>query len=669
MRKLFFAVQFFSVFICLSQLAAAPALADKKPADTEQIKQLVQRLESDTDRGVLIKDLKTLIQVSENEAQEFMVIKAFSGVRNFAKNVLKEIINTFKNITTADFWSLPLDYEELEKAFEEWVQPVIMVLLIAFLGQFTFALLLRSPMPPFYKKLTKSFNTTEVLKTLFPSIAFFAVGWGASRFLSHEEAVHSYNHEVLLLVLALQVFLLALRVLLVSNILPTSEKSQKQAFRFASFVIIVYFFYTHTSQIIASDDELAVIHADVSKIFWGIIAILLSVFVAMSRDLLEDLLFKGHITSSHREASALEKGISKGIHYLIIGSIIFAYCAWLIKDKDIFHYIRQQLSLTLITLFLLNLISFFITNAAHTFKAKKNQESIELTISKMVSTLTLLACFYIMFSWVKPLFAMYGYNGEEFSEKFLDVFIIVALAGLGIYGVNRLSEKQLSSPNATKHMKTFIPITEQIARILILFAAGVLILIEVGVNITPIIASFSVIGLGIGLGSKSIIQDFLSGLFTIHENDFNIGDKIRVSDIEGIIENLTLRKLHIRDLEGGLHYLPFGSITNVTNLSKEYNQVFVTIPLPEKFHLQRTAQILEDIGKEMTKNEKFASKILTSPKFLGVKEFFVIDQSPFSIPIMTFSIRCVPTFDRLVACEFRKLAHIAFEEMGMLRKA
>ena len=149
-----------------------------------------------------------------------------------------------------------------------------------------------------------------------------------------------------------------------------------------------------------------------------------------------------------------------------------------------------------------------------------------------------------------------------------------------------------------------------------------MILIEIGVNITPIIAGFSIVGIGFSLGSQTIIRDFLSGLFTIHENDFNIETKFELVLLKVSSKTFTLRKLHIRDVEGWIALMfPFGSITNVTNLSKEYIQAFVTIPLPENFHLQRTAQILEDVGKEMTKDENLASKIITA-KIPWSKDFY-----------------------------------------------
>jgi small conductance mechanosensitive channel len=209
-----------------------------------------------------------------------------------------------------------------------------------------------------------------------------------------------------------------------------------------------------------------------------------------------------------------------------------------------------------------------------------------------------------------------------------------------------------------------VPIIDRLSKTVVLVVSGLLILIELNVNVMPIVASFSVLGLGIGLASKSIIEDFMNGLLIIQENDFNIGDKVTIGGITGTIENITLRKLHLRDSKGFLNFIPFSNVGAITNQSRDYNNDKITIPLPSAFHLKRTVHILEDVGKQLLHDPELKHYVIAAPKFIGVSEFQVSPHQNSEITtMMQFELKTTPGSMSLVSGEFRKLAKLAFEEM------
>lgn len=95
-----------------------------------------------------------------------------------------------------------------------------------------------------------------------------------------------------------------------------------------------------------------------------------------------------------------------------------------------------------------------------------------------------------------------------------------------------------------------------------------MILDELKINLTPFIAGAGVIGLAISFGSQSLVKDFVSGFFILIEDQFRKGDKVKIGNFEGIVEDFTFRKTVLKDEEGTLHYIPNSQITVVSNLTK-----------------------------------------------------------------------------------------------------
>ncbi len=105
---------------------------------------------------------------------------------------------------------------------------------------------------------------------------------------------------------------------------------------------------------------------------------------------------------------------------------------------------------------------------------------------------------------------------------------------------------------------------------IVIYAVILLMVLSVfGVDIRPILAGAGVIGLAIGFGAQSLVKDFVSGLFILVENQYGIGDKVKIGGLEGRVIRLTMRSTVLKDEEGKLYYMSNGSINNVINLSQQ----------------------------------------------------------------------------------------------------
>src|SRR5258708_24343271 len=126
-----------------------------------------------------------------------------------------------------------------------------------------------------------------------------------------------------------------------------------------------------------------------------------------------------------------------------------------------------------------------------------------------------------------------------------------------------------------KRTQTVAAVTRNIITIVVYIFALYVILTIFGINLTPLLASASIIGIIIGIGARSIIEDFVNGLFLLSLDSIAIGDYIQINDTEGTIEHIGARTLTIRALNGSVHILPNSQIKELVNFSRHKFTIFI----------------------------------------------------------------------------------------------
>jgi small-conductance mechanosensitive channel len=151
---------------------------------------------------------------------------------------------------------------------------------------------------------------------------------------------------------------------------------------------------------------------------------------------------------------------------------------------------------------------------------------------------------------------------------------------------------------------------------------GVLVLFtilgQVGFNIGPALASLGIAGLAISFGAQSLIKDFINGLFILLEDQYGIGDVVRVGGIAGLVEEVNLRRTVLRDLDGVVHFIPNSEISIASNLTKEYSRVNMNISVGYGEDLDRVMEITNQVCKHMADEHEWKKKIIKTPQVLRV---------------------------------------------------
>jgi len=153
---------------------------------------------------------------------------------------------------------------------------------------------------------------------------------------------------------------------------------------------------------------------------------------------------------------------------------------------------------------------------------------------------------------------------------------------------------------------------------LIVGVAGVLILDEVGVDVAPILTGAGIAGIAIGFGAQTLVRDVLSGFFLILEDQVRVGDVAEINGTTGLVEQLNVRTIVLRDDRGTVHVVPNGAIVTLANHSKDFSRYVIDVDLPYAEDPDRVAEIARDVDREMRSDPKFKILILEPIEIVGV---------------------------------------------------
>lgn len=143
---------------------------------------------------------------------------------------------------------------------------------------------------------------------------------------------------------------------------------------------------------------------------------------------------------------------------------------------------------------------------------------------------------------------------------------------------------------------------------------------DITTTLAPLFASAGIIGIAIGFGAQSLIKDFLSGIFIISENQYRVGDIVEIEGFGGTVERIGSRSTMLRDVDGNVHYFPNGMIQHVINKTMGYSMARFTIGVHPDSDLDKISEIIDTLGEELSKEEKWKGKILKAPSFVSVGE-------------------------------------------------
>lgn len=190
--------------------------------------------------------------------------------------------------------------------------------------------------------------------------------------------------------------------------------------------------------------------------------------------------------------------------------------------------------------------------------------------------------------------------------------ILIKISRVIIHRVIKVSP-QLSE----RKSKTLTTVTQSVCKYIIYFFVFCHILTKLGIDVTSLIAVAGVGSVAIAFGAQSLVQDLLTGVFILMEDQFGIGDVINIDGLSGTVENISIRTTRIRSVDGNLHIVPNGQIKALTNMSKGFNRAVIDIGVAYEADTDKVIAIMQDELNRIYK-EKLIKGILKEPQVLGV---------------------------------------------------
>ena len=244
------------------------------------------------------------------------------------------------------------------------------------------------------------------------------------------------------------------------------------------------------------------------------------------------------------------------------------------------------------------------------------------------------------------------------------VIALIAWVALAMMGrlVRLFDERvtlRMQDSEALKRSNTLSRAFRYLATVIVSLIAGMLILAELGVSVAPILGAAGVVGIAIGFGAQSLVKDYFTGFFILLENQIRQGDVVEIAGKAGVVEELTLRFVRLRDYEGDVHYIPNGLITFVTNKSRGFGQAVIDVSIGYQASVDDALAAMRSVGAELRADPAFAPKILDDLEIAGVQRW--VDA--------TLTLRCrfkvAPNEQWNVKREYWRRLKSAFAEAGI----
>jgi small conductance mechanosensitive channel len=246
--------------------------------------------------------------------------------------------------------------------------------------------------------------------------------------------------------------------------------------------------------------------------------------------------------------------------------------------------------------------------------------------------------------------------------------IALRLASLFVHGVVKAlldreategTAQELSAVELTKRMQTLDTLVGNTLQFFIVVIAGLMILGKAGLDIGPAVAGLGVVGIAVGFGAQSLVRDYLNGALILIENQYAKGDVIRIAGVAGSVEDFTLRRTTLRDLDGVVHTVPNGEIHVASNLTRVWSRINQDVTVAYGTDIDKAIEVVDNVGREMAGDPVWKRRVLEAPR---VERVGALGEYGITLKVLG-TVRAADQW--AAAGDFRKRLLEAFKEHGI----
>ena len=197
-------------------------------------------------------------------------------------------------------------------------------------------------------------------------------------------------------------------------------------------------------------------------------------------------------------------------------------------------------------------------------------------------------------------------------------FVLIRLVRAITGKLLSLQGRKLPPGLRVRQFQTLASVLNSVGVFAILFVAALTVLPLLGLNLGPLLASAGIAGLAIGFGAQTLVHDFINGFFILLENQYDIGDTVRIAGVKGAVEEMSLRRTVLRDDDGSVHTVPNSQITIVSNLTRDWSQLILRVATAYDESSDRVISLLQQVGDEVRHDPAYAEDIVSEVQVPGI---------------------------------------------------
>jgi small conductance mechanosensitive channel len=239
-------------------------------------------------------------------------------------------------------------------------------------------------------------------------------------------------------------------------------------------------------------------------------------------------------------------------------------------------------------------------------------------------------------------------------------WLLQAIAARLIRLFRHYMQRKSPSLDEQARIETLARVFRNGAAVVIVLVAGMLVLGELGISVAPILATAGVAGVAIGFGAQSVIKDYFNGFFLLLDDQVREGDVVEVAGKSGLVEEVTLRYVRLRDFDGHVHFVPNGEIKVVSNRTRSFAQAAIEVGVGYGVDIDQALGVMREVGQALRADAQWKSKLADDVEVLGVER---LDNSAV---VLRCRLKVVPAIEQWnVKREFLKRLKKAFDQRGI----
>lgn len=386
------------------------------------------------------------------------------------------------------------------------------------------------------------------------------------------------------------------------------------------------------------------------------------------------------IAAGRQRSQGLRNRLANVWHLLALIYVVLLYGVWALRVPGGFLFLFRATLFTVITLIILRIVlgmlnAFFTKGFRISDDLKNRFPGLEKRANQYIFTLHKTLKLVTYFLGVMIILQAWGLNtfgwlssepGKVLGGTLASVFGIILVTFIIWEIANSLIENSLTKKDAygtdleiSARTRTLLTVARKALAIVLTIVSTLMVLSEIGVNIGPLLAGAGVLGLAIGFGSQKLVQDVITGVFILLEDQIAVGDVIDLGGYAGLVEAVSIRTVRLRDVSGTVHTIPFSAISTVSNKTKDFSFSVMDIGVAYRENVDDVMEVLKEIGAELQLDPEYGPKILEPLEVLGVDAFAD------SAVVIKVRIKTVPTKQWWVGREFNRRMKNKFDELDI----